>query len=194
MMMLALSLLLALIPLLGIAWILRYGSITTVDGLFTSLILLAMSGILGINVLLELKKRTPSGRRQSVAQAKATSSGMVQRGKVEKVEFYEANVGLPNKSIVMLSNGAKSSQMLVFEGDMRNALPTGRNVEITFRKESGHNELIWQAYVGFVELDFLNFPALYHSGRSRLSLCHTLPSAAGRALLQFKQHINSQNS
>ncbi len=51
-MMLALSLLLALIPLLGIAWILRYGSITTVDGLFTSLILLAMSGILGINVLL----------------------------------------------------------------------------------------------------------------------------------------------
>src|SRR6184192_4134640 len=142
-MMLALSLLLALIPLLGIAWILRYGSITTVDGLFTSLILLAMSGILGINVLLELKKRTPIGRRQSVAQAKATSSGMVQR---EKVEFYEANVGLPNKSIVMLSNGAKSSQMLVFEGDMRNALPTGRNVEITFRKESGHNVLLNVSY------------------------------------------------
>src|SRR5207249_6549281 len=93
-MMLALSLLLALIPLLGIAWILRYGSITTVDGLFTSLILLAMSGILGVNVLLELKKRTPSGRRQSVAQAKATSSGMVQRGKVEKVELACATLCL----------------------------------------------------------------------------------------------------
>src|SRR5207237_9349847 len=99
-MMLALSLLLALIPLLGIAWILRYGSITTVDGLFTSLILLAMSGILGINVLLELKKRTPSGRRQSVAQAKPTSSGRVQRGKVEKVEFYEDTAGLANETIV----------------------------------------------------------------------------------------------
>src|SRR5690348_4865728 len=127
-MMLTLSLLLAVVPLLGIAWILRYGSITTVDGLFTSLILLAMSGILGINVLLELKKRTPSARKQILAKAIATSSGIMQRGKVEKVEFYEAIVGLPNKSIVMLSNGAKSSQMLVFEGDLRNALPTGRNV------------------------------------------------------------------
>ncbi len=107
-MMLALSLLLALIPLLGIAWILRYGSITTVDGLFTSLILLAMSGILGINVLLELKKRTPSGRRQSVAQAKATSSGMVQRGKVEKVEFYEANVGLPKERGDNLPKGKRA--------------------------------------------------------------------------------------
>ena len=141
-MMLVLSLLLALVPLLGTAWILLYGSITTVDGLFMLLILLAMSGILGINVLLELKKRTPSVRRQSMAKAKATSSGMMQRGRVEKVDFYEANVGLPNKSIVILSNGAKSSQMLVFEGDMRNALPTGRNVEITFRKESSHNVLL----------------------------------------------------
>src|SRR5436853_6219196 len=108
-MMLALSLLLALIPLLGIAWILRYGSITTVDGLFASLILLAMPGILGINVLVELKKRTPSGRRQSVAPAKATSSGMAQRGKVERVEFYDADVGSPNKPIELRSNGARSS-------------------------------------------------------------------------------------
>jgi hypothetical protein len=141
-MMLALSLLLALVPLVGIAWILLYGSITTVDGLFMSLILLAMSGILGINVLLELKKRKPSARKQVVAKAAATSSGMMQRGRVEKVDFYEANVGLPNKSIVVLSNGAKSSQMLVFEGDLRNALPAGRNVEITFRKESSHNVLL----------------------------------------------------
>ena len=36
-MMLVLSLLLALVPLLGTAWILLYGSITTVDGLFMSL-------------------------------------------------------------------------------------------------------------------------------------------------------------
>ena len=50
-MMLVISVLLALIPLLGIAWIVMYGSITTVDGLFMSLILLAMSGIVGLNVL-----------------------------------------------------------------------------------------------------------------------------------------------
>jgi len=51
-MVLLLSLVLALIPLLGVVWIVIYGSPLTVDGLFTSLILLAMSGILGMNVIL----------------------------------------------------------------------------------------------------------------------------------------------
>ena len=41
-MMLFISLLLSLLPLLGIVWIVIYGSITTVDGLFMTLILLAM--------------------------------------------------------------------------------------------------------------------------------------------------------
>src|ERR1700733_4251429 len=54
---LVLSLVLALIPLLGVVWIAIYGSLTTVDGLFMSLILLAMSGILVLNALLELKNR-----------------------------------------------------------------------------------------------------------------------------------------
>jgi hypothetical protein len=31
---------------------------------------------------------------------------------------------------------------MVFEGDMRNALPVGQKVEITFRKASGHNVLL----------------------------------------------------
>ena len=56
-MMLVISVLLALVPLLGIAWIVLYGSITTVDGLFMSLILAAMSGIVGLNILIELRKR-----------------------------------------------------------------------------------------------------------------------------------------
>ena len=45
-------LVLAGIPLLGVVWIAVYGSLTTVDGLFMSLILLAMSGILGATALL----------------------------------------------------------------------------------------------------------------------------------------------
>ena len=32
--------------------------------------------------------------------------------------------------------------LLVLEGDMRNALPVGQRVEVTFRKESGHNVLV----------------------------------------------------
>ena len=70
-MMLFISVLLALIPLLGIAWIVFYGSITTVDGLFMSLILAAMSGIVGLNVLLELKKQRSEA--QSFATATSTA-------------------------------------------------------------------------------------------------------------------------
>jgi hypothetical protein len=142
-MMLVISVLLALVPLLGIVWIVMYSSITTVDGLFVSLILAAMSGIVGLNVLLELRKRAAGGEAQNFAAAKATASGRVmQKGKVESVQFYESGVGHPNKSIVTFFNGAGASQMLVLEGDMRNALPVGQKVEVTFRKESGHNVLV----------------------------------------------------
>ena len=140
-MMLVISVLLALAPLLGIVWIVVYGSIATVDGLFMSLIMLAMSGIVALNVLVELRqKRTGAG---SSSTATATSpGGLRQRGKVKSVQFYESGVGQPNKSIVTLSDGGSESNLLVLEGDMRNALPVGQKVEVTFRKESGHNVLV----------------------------------------------------
>jgi hypothetical protein len=56
-MMLVLSILFAIIPLLGIVWTIMSGSITTVDGLFMSLILLTLSGILLLNALLEARAR-----------------------------------------------------------------------------------------------------------------------------------------
>jgi hypothetical protein len=140
-MMLIVSLVLALLPLLGVIWIVRYGSLTTVDGLFTSLIMLAMSGILGMNALYELRRRI-SGSPPKQSLSAMTSAGLVQRGKVETVLFFESIVGQPNKSIVTLSDGASSSHMLVFEGDLRNALPAGQKVEITFRKGNGHHVLV----------------------------------------------------
>jgi hypothetical protein len=54
-MMLVLSVILGTIPLLGVAWIILKASLTTVDGLFMSLILLTLSGILFLNALLELR-------------------------------------------------------------------------------------------------------------------------------------------
>jgi hypothetical protein len=140
-MMLFISVLLALVPLLGIAWIVFYGSITTVDGLFMALILAAMSGIVGLNVLIELKKKR-SGTQTSSTAASTVSGGLRQRGKVESVQFYESGVGQPNKSVVTLSDGVSASNLLVLEGDMRNALPVGQKVDVTFRKESGHNVLV----------------------------------------------------
>jgi hypothetical protein len=140
-MMLFVSVLLALVPLLGIAWIVMYSSVTTVDGLFMSLILLAMSGIVSLNVLLEVRKLR-SGAGKSSASTVTASGGLVQRGKVESVQFYESGVGEPNKSVVTLLDGGSASRLLVLEGDMRNALPVGQRVEVTFRKESGHNVLL----------------------------------------------------
>ena len=55
--MLLISILFVLIPLAGIAWIVARGSITTVDGLFNSLILLSIAGIFALNVLWELRER-----------------------------------------------------------------------------------------------------------------------------------------
>jgi hypothetical protein len=53
--MLLLSILLGFLPLAGIAWILLAGSITTVDGMFMSLILLTLSGIFFLNAFWELR-------------------------------------------------------------------------------------------------------------------------------------------
>jgi len=144
-----LLLILAVIPLLGIAWIAVYGSLfpqPTVDALFMSLILLTMSGILGTTALFELRKRL-LGSSSSAGSPKSTASGgLVRRGKVQEVVFFEANVGEPNKSIVTLSGHNSSPQMLVLAGDMRNALPVGQKVQITLRKEGAQNVLVNVTY------------------------------------------------
>jgi len=53
-MMLVLSVILGIVPLIGVGWIVLKASVTTVDGLFMSLILLTLSGILFLNAFLEL--------------------------------------------------------------------------------------------------------------------------------------------
>lgn len=148
-MMLLLLLVLAAIPLLAVVWIAIYGSIFTVDGLFMSLILLAISGIFGLGALLDLRRRmTGSGTQRSstamrAANVSAPNGSLIKtRGKIQDVVFYEANVGQPNKSIVTLSDGGSAPQTLVIEGDMRNALPVGQKVEIKLRKEVGQNVLV----------------------------------------------------
>ncbi len=56
-MMLVISVVLGVVPLMGVAWIVLKASVTTVDGLFMSLILLTLSGILFLNAFLELRGR-----------------------------------------------------------------------------------------------------------------------------------------
>lgn len=54
---LLISILLGSIPLAGIGWIIVTRTMTTVDGLFMSLILLTLSGIFFLNAFLELRDR-----------------------------------------------------------------------------------------------------------------------------------------
>jgi hypothetical protein len=54
-MMLALSLVLGILPLLGVAWTVVDGLITTVDGLFLTLILLTLSGVFLLNAYWEMR-------------------------------------------------------------------------------------------------------------------------------------------
>ncbi len=147
-MVLLLLLALAGIPLLGIVWIAVFGSLTTVDGLFMSLILLAMSGIFGMTALFELRQRmSPSSGAKGVSSGGrvASAGGAVRSGRVQDVTFFESNVGQPNKSVVTLSRDG-SPETLVLEGDLRNALPVGRSVQIRWRKEGASNVLVDVSY------------------------------------------------
>ena len=72
------SILFCLAPVAGIAWILMAGSITSVDGLFMTLILLSLSGVFFLNAIWELqdrgllsflhKKKTASGKEPPAPQ------------------------------------------------------------------------------------------------------------------------------
>jgi hypothetical protein len=68
-MMLALSLVLAILPLLGVVWTLANGMITTVDGLFMSLILLTLSGIFMLNAYWEVRDLGMIGKKKTPASA-----------------------------------------------------------------------------------------------------------------------------
>ena len=60
---LVLSLVLGVLPLLGVAWTLVNGLITTVDGLFMSLILLALSATFLLNAYWEMRDQGMIGTK-----------------------------------------------------------------------------------------------------------------------------------
>lgn len=151
-MLLIVSVILTLLPLLGIAWFLVSGNLTTVDGLFMSLILLTISGVFAMNAFWEFQRQRrravfiKQARAAGLFPLTATSNGsQVLRGRVESVEFFEAHVGQPNKSVVTLWSGG-DSKMLVLEGDMRNRLPAGKKVELICRDENGVKTLVSADY------------------------------------------------
>ncbi|MGB8989529.1 MAG: hypothetical protein WCC37_23225 [Candidatus Sulfotelmatobacter sp.] len=73
--MLALSLVLGVVPLLGVVWIFMSGMITlsplsdTVDGLFMTLILLALSVTFMLNAYWEMRDRGLIGKKKAAVPA-----------------------------------------------------------------------------------------------------------------------------
>jgi uncharacterized membrane protein len=78
--MLLLSLVLAIIPLMGIVWIVVSGTMLNVDGLFMSLILLTLSGIFFLNAAWELRDRglLPFLRKEKSATGKEPAAPKAQ--------------------------------------------------------------------------------------------------------------------
>jgi hypothetical protein len=71
-MMLALSLVLGILPLLGVVWTLVDVKVTTVDGLFMSLILLTLSGVFMLNAYWEMRDSGMIGKKKAVVTAPKT--------------------------------------------------------------------------------------------------------------------------
>ena len=78
-MMLVLSLVLAIFPLLGVVWIFMSGMITlsppsaTIDGLFMTLILLALSGTFMLNAYWEMRDQGIIKKKPAAPAAKAAA-------------------------------------------------------------------------------------------------------------------------
>jgi hypothetical protein len=72
-MMLAVSLVLGILPLLGVVWTLTNGLITTVDGLFMSLILLTLSAVFLLNAYWEMRDSGMLGGKKTSAAKSPTA-------------------------------------------------------------------------------------------------------------------------
>jgi len=169
MLLLVLSVVLGLIPLAGIAMIVVSGWIATVDGLFTSLILAAMSGVFFLNSLLEARalglvpkfllpaKGTSAGSAGATATAAratgpatppppAGADGVVTEvGTVESVQLYEMPVGHADRSLVAFrAHGSPAPRPMMFSGNVQH-LRAGRSIRISYKPSPDGNVLMaWE--------------------------------------------------
>ena len=143
-------------PLAGVGWILWRTSIFTVDSLFTILILLAIAGVFSLDLLLEFSHRFLKGagaapsapKRVTAAPAVAAGETRTETGVVHSIQYFEAAVGVPNKSLVTFTpDGASSAYVLVFCGDVKSHLRIGRRKQLAYRAAPACNTLLSWDYL-----------------------------------------------
>lgn len=140
-------------PLAGIGWILWRTSIFTVDSLFTILILLTISGVFSLDLLLEFYHRFLKGagaapaapKRIAAAPAVTAGETRTETGVVHSIQYFEAAVGVPNKSLVTFTpDGAANAYVLVLCGNVGSQLRPGRRHQLTYRAGPAcHTLLRW---------------------------------------------------
>jgi len=104
-MMLVISIVMGIVPLLGIAWTIATGTVTTVDGLFMSLILLTLSAVFFLNAFWELRdrgalafldKKKVAAAATPAATPKVTTNVTAKEAPKSTAPAATANVAPPN--------------------------------------------------------------------------------------------------
>ncbi|MGH9670565.1 MAG: hypothetical protein ACRD3A_10700 [Terriglobales bacterium] len=142
-------------PLAGVGWILWRTSIFTVDSLFTILILLTISGVFSLDLLLEFYHRFLKGaaapsapKRVGAAPAVAAGETRTETGVVHNIQYFEAAVGVPTKSLVTFTpDGASTSYLLTLCGNVQSQLRIGRRHQLTYRAAADCNTLLSWDYL-----------------------------------------------
>jgi hypothetical protein len=140
---LAASTLLALIPLAGVVYIVAFsGMLFSVDGLFMILMLLSISGVFALNATLEARDLglvpflKPAASSRAAVTAALPPGVHIQTGTVRELHYFESHVGEPNKTVVeFVAEDTGVSRYISFLGNVKDQLPVGARVRITYRVE-----------------------------------------------------------
>ena len=82
------------------------------------------------------------------APAAAAGETRTQTGVVHNIKYFEAAVGVPNKSLVTFTpDGASSSYVLVFCGNVGSQLRVGQRHQLTYRAAPACNTLLSWEYL-----------------------------------------------
>jgi hypothetical protein len=139
---LAISTLLAVLPLAGVVYIVTSDMLFSVDGLFMILMLLSISGVFALNATLEARDlglvpflKPAAGSRAAVTAA-LPPGVHIQSGTVRELHFFESHVGEQNKTVVeFIPDDTGVSRYISFLGNVKDQLPLGSRMRITYRVE-----------------------------------------------------------
>jgi hypothetical protein len=120
-MMLVISIVMGVVPLLGIAWTIATGTVTTVDGLFMSLILLTLSAVFFLNAYWELRDRgalafLDKKKVAAAATPKVTTTVAPKETPKATAPAAPANVAPPNTALANTAPANKDPKPEESEG------------------------------------------------------------------------------